>query len=101
MSPETAFLVGVTAALLFMVAVIAMAFRWHHIAIGREDLAGELFRQYRDDPNEVNEWLCKGAIAQIKGENSHSETAEIAYLRRRVLTPNSARSNQLPEEISE
>jgi len=85
MTPETTFLVACLGSCLFLVAVIATLFRRHHIAVGREELADDLFRQYRDDPNEVTEWLCRGAIVQLRSEFRDENEAEIASLRCRLL----------------
>lgn len=83
----TTFIIGATCLNLVLTTLVALAFRRIHQNQGRKDLSSELFRQYRDDPNGLKSWLCKGAIIQIKSENSFSETDEIRNLRQRVLAP--------------
>lgn len=82
----TPFIIGATCLNLVLTALVGLAFQRIHQNQGRKDLSSELFRQYRDDPNGLASWLCKGAIIQIKSENS-SETDEIRNLRQRVLAP--------------
>lgn len=83
----TPFIIGATCLNLVLTALVGFAFRRIHINQGRKDLSSELFRDYREDPNGLTSWLCKGAIIQIKSENSFSETDEIRNLRQRVLDP--------------
>ncbi len=81
----TTFLIGVLCLNLAIAMATGFAFRRIHQNQGRKDLSAELFRQYREDRNRLESWLCKGAVIQATEEAA--DASEINNLRRRVLAP--------------